>query len=68
MPKKKPDDLLGAHVSIAGGVFNAPFNGKEATCDVVQMFTKSSNTELRFPSLCSRHFTPACFKGSRIYW
>lgn len=43
MPKKKPDDLLGAHVSIAGGVFNAPFNGKEATCDVVQMFTKSSN-------------------------
>lgn len=35
--------LLGAHVSIAGGVFNAPLNGKEATCDVVQIFTKSSN-------------------------
>jgi deoxyribonuclease-4 len=35
--------LLGAHVSISGGVFNAPHNGKEATCDVIQLFTKSSN-------------------------
>jgi deoxyribonuclease IV len=34
---------LGAHVSISGGVYNAPYNGKEATCDVVQIFTKSSN-------------------------
>jgi deoxyribonuclease-4 len=34
---------LGAHVSISGGVFNAPHNGKDATCDVVQIFTKSSN-------------------------
>ncbi len=34
---------LGAHVSISGGVYNAPHNGKEATCDVVQIFTKSSN-------------------------
>lgn len=34
---------LGAHVSIAGGVYKAPYNGKEATCDVVQIFTKSSN-------------------------
>ena len=35
--------FLGAHVSITGGVFNAPHNGKEATCDVIQIFTKSSN-------------------------
>lgn len=34
---------LGAHMSIAGGVFNAPIHGKKATCDVVQIFTKSSN-------------------------
>lgn len=34
---------LGAHVSISGGVYNAPYTGKEATCDVVQIFTKSSN-------------------------
>jgi deoxyribonuclease-4 len=35
--------LLGAHVSISGGVYNAPHNGQEAACDVVQIFTKSSN-------------------------
>ncbi len=35
--------LLGAHVSIAGGVYKAPLNGKKVTCDVVQIFTKSSN-------------------------
>ncbi len=35
--------LLGAHVSIAGGIYNAPYNGKKATCKVVQIFTKSSN-------------------------
>lgn len=32
---------FGAHVSIAGGVFNAPQNGEESTCDVVQIFTKN---------------------------
>lgn len=32
---------FGAHVSIAGGVFNAPQNGVDATCDVVQIFTKN---------------------------
>jgi deoxyribonuclease-4 len=35
--------LLGAHMSIAGGVFNAPLDGKKATCDTIQIFTKSSN-------------------------
>ncbi len=35
--------LLGAHVSIAGGIYNAPYNGKKAACQVVQIFTKSSN-------------------------
>lgn len=32
---------FGAHVSISGGVFNAPKNGQEATCDVVQIFSKN---------------------------
>ena len=32
---------FGAHVSTSGGVFNAPQNGKDATCDVVQIFTKN---------------------------
>ncbi|MEE9443334.1 MAG: deoxyribonuclease IV [candidate division Zixibacteria bacterium] len=35
--------ILGAHMSIAGGVFNAPHHGLEATCDAIQIFTKSSN-------------------------
>ncbi len=35
--------MLGAHVSIAGGLHNAPHNGKAATCDVVQIFTRSRN-------------------------
>lgn len=34
---------LGAHMSISGGVFNAVLDGKKATCDTVQIFTKSSN-------------------------
>jgi len=34
---------LGAHMSIAGGVGNALLRGKEVGCDIVQIFTKSSN-------------------------
>jgi len=33
--------LFGAHVSIAGGIFNAPLYGKEIGCDVIQIFTKN---------------------------
>ena len=35
--------LLGAHVSIAGGIYKAPARGKKATCKVVQIFTSSRN-------------------------
>jgi len=35
--------LLGAHMSIAGGVYNAVLDGEKAGCDVVQIFTKQSN-------------------------
>jgi len=38
--KKGP--LLGAHMSIAGGVDKALLQGQEAGCDVIQIFTKSS--------------------------
>jgi deoxyribonuclease-4 len=34
--------LLGAHMSIAGGVGNAFLHGKKVACDVIQIFTKSS--------------------------
>ncbi len=33
---------LGAHMSIAGGVDRAPLRGREATCDTIQVFTKSN--------------------------
>lgn len=33
--------LLGAHVSIAGGIFNAPIRGKELGCSAIQIFTKN---------------------------
>jgi len=35
--------LLGAHMSIAGGVYNAVLDGEKAGCDVIQIFTKQPN-------------------------
>ncbi|MBI4377867.1 MAG: deoxyribonuclease IV [Nitrospinae bacterium] len=35
--------LLGAHMSIEGGIENAPLRGKKAGCDVIQIFTKNNN-------------------------
>jgi len=41
--KVKPrGPLLGAHMSIAGGVGNALLDGKKVDCDAIQIFTKSS--------------------------
>jgi deoxyribonuclease IV len=41
--KPKPrGPLLGAHMSIAGGVGNALLLGKKVACDAIQIFTKSS--------------------------
>lgn len=37
------DLLLGAHMSIAGGVDLAPLRGQEVGCQTIQLFTKSSN-------------------------
>ena len=42
-PKQKTfGPLLGAHMSIAGGVDKALLDGKKVDCDVIQIFTKSS--------------------------
>ncbi len=38
----KNGPLLGAHMSIAGGVGNAFLEGKKVDCDAIQIFTKSS--------------------------
>jgi deoxyribonuclease IV len=35
--------LLGAHMSIAGGVYNAFLEGEKVGCTTIQIFTKSSN-------------------------
>lgn len=35
--------LLGSHMSIAGGVYNALISGKELGCTTIQIFTKSNN-------------------------
>ncbi len=35
--------LLGAHMSIEGGVENAPLRGKKVGCQVIQIFTKNNN-------------------------
>ncbi len=35
--------LIGAHMSISGGVFNAFLMGKEVGCTTMQIFTKNSN-------------------------
>jgi deoxyribonuclease IV len=40
--KPNPGPLLGAHVSIAGGVHEAPARGRQIGCDCIQIFTKSS--------------------------
>lgn len=37
------DLLLGAHMSIAGGVDLAPLRGQQVGCQTIQLFTKSSN-------------------------
>ena len=43
MKKTKTRMYLGAHMSIAGGVFNAFAAGEEFGCDTIQIFVKSSN-------------------------
>ena len=41
--------ILGAHMSIAGGVDKALWRGKEVGCDTVQLFTKNANQWLAKP-------------------
>jgi deoxyribonuclease-4 len=43
MKNSKQRLYLGAHMSIAGGVFNAFSHGEAFDCDTIQIFVKSSN-------------------------
>ncbi len=57
--------LFGAHVSIAGGLPNAPLNAAKIGCEVFQMFTRSpqggpvkpidATTAEQFKALCTEH-------------
>jgi deoxyribonuclease IV len=49
--------LLGAHMSIAGGVGNALLQGKKVDCDAIQIFTKSS-----------RQWAAKPYTGEEIEW
>lgn len=37
------EPLIGAHMSIAGGIYNSLVWGKEVGCNTIQIFTKSNN-------------------------
>ncbi|MFC1475525.1 deoxyribonuclease IV [Candidatus Zixiibacteriota bacterium] len=41
--KTKDEPLIGAHMSIAGGAYNALLHAEKADCRTVQLFNKSSN-------------------------
>ena len=60
--------LIGCHVSIAGGVFNAPERATSFGCEAMQIFTRSPQggkaVELT-PEICTK-FRTACEK-SKIY-
>jgi deoxyribonuclease-4 len=43
MPSKPEKLLIGAHMSIAGGLFNAFAEGERKGCETIQIFVKSSN-------------------------
>jgi len=43
MPVRKKDPLIGAHMSISAGVYNAIETGNALNCTALQIFTKNSN-------------------------
>jgi len=47
--KNRRGPLLGAHMSISGGVDKAILEGGKANCDVIQIFTKSSRQWIAQP-------------------
>ena len=57
--------ILGAHVSIAGGVSNAPQNAFECTCETLQIFTKNQ-LQWQAPPL-SRDEITAFKRGMKLY-
>ncbi len=62
--------LFGAHVSIAGGLFNAPLNASQIGCEVFQIFTRSPQGGVA-PQLTPKivkQFLENCKKYSQQEW
>lgn len=62
--------LFGAHVSIAGGVFNAPANAGKIGCEVFQMFTRSpqGGPAPKLTPDIIQQFWNACEKYKQATW
>lgn len=62
--------LFGAHVSIAGGLINAPKNAADLGCEVFQMFTRSPQGGFvaLFDDNVARDFQTACKKFELKEW
>lgn len=62
--------LFGAHVSIAGGIPNAPLNAAELGCEVFQMFTRSPQGGFIAPldAKIAEEFLANCKKGNLKEW
>jgi len=54
---------LGAHMSVAGGLYKSCIRGREATCNVIQIFTKNQQ-QWKSPPITEEDI--ALFKISRI--
>ncbi len=62
--------LFGSHVSIAGGVFNAPKNAASIGCEVFQMFTRSPHggSAPKLTSDIAKQFRDACDEHKQAAW
>ena len=68
---------IGCHVSVAGGVFNAPSRAREFGCEVFQMFTRSPqggpapaltpDVVARFKEEMDKHDQLACYVHTPFY-
>jgi deoxyribonuclease-4 len=61
---------IGAHVSIRGGLINAPRNAGRAGCECFQIFTRSPRGRLAKPITpeIAREFRTACAETGQMAW
>ncbi len=69
--------LIGLHVSMAGGIFNAPDNAAKLNCETFQIFTRSprggkaaeitDEIEAQFKDNCKQHGFTSCYVHTPYY-